>query len=184
MNVEKIEVGERIFEKGKCYIVYGVNGSGKTTLLTSIFTLTPFFKEDVFINGLDARKYNKKEQRSIREQMLYLKSKNNLINYLSNSENNSVLNKNSAEINLFKGKTTQSMSSGEEEISSLTLLEYTDKKILLLDEVTKYMDEANLNKALNIIERLINEDRIILIATHDTRVKIKEAEITYISYKN
>lgn len=52
----------------KCYIVYGVNGSGKTTLFTSIFTLTPFFKEDVLINGIEARKYNKKEQRNIRDQ--------------------------------------------------------------------------------------------------------------------
>ena len=173
----KIKVKEMVFEKG-LYLVLGYNGSGKTTLLTSIFLGEPYFGNDVFYNDINAKDMSKKELLEVRKKMIYLKSSSNLISYFTPNENITFLTKSQQNMDIFdKNSKISVLSGGEEELLSSYLLNIEGKEIILLDEVTNYLDKDNLNSVLKSIEEA-SKDKIVIFATHDERVKFSDC-VTY-----
>lgn len=69
-------------------LLTGENGTGKTTLLDIISLNDLNFKGDVFFDGLSIKKISSKKIQDIkRNHILYIKQKNNLMDFLSKEEN-------------------------------------------------------------------------------------------------
>lgn len=76
----------------------------------------------------------------------------------------------------FKNKLTTSLSGGEEELVASLLYNLPEKEIVLLDEVSNFLDEKNLKVVIERIEKAA-EDKIVIVATHDDRVVLDNAVV-------
>lgn len=165
----EIKVGDYTFKTG-LYKLQGYNGTGKTTLLTAIFLGNDFLKREILFDGKNVKYLSKKEFSKIQSKMIYIKSSGNLLKNMTVEENLLFVSKN-VEINEipFKNKLTTSLSGGEEELVASLLYNLPEKEIVLLDEVSNFLDEKNLKVVIERIEKAA-KDKIVIVATHDDRV--------------
>lgn len=172
----EIKVGDYTFKTG-LYKLLGYNGTGKTTLLTAIFLGNDFLKREILFDGKNVKDLSKKEFSKIQSKMIYIKSSGNLLKNMTVEENLLFVSKN-IEINEipFKNKLTTSLSGGEEELVASLLYNLPEKEIVLLDEVTNFLDEKNLKVVIERIEKAA-KDKIVIVATHDDRVNLTNAII-------
>lgn len=170
----EIKVGDYTFKTG-LYKLLGYNGTGKTTLLTAIFLGNDFLKREILFDGKNVKDLSKKEFNKIQSKMIYIKSSGNLLKNMTVEENLLFVSKN-IEINEtpFKNKLTTSLSGGEEELVASLLYNLPEKEIVLLDEVTNFLDEKNLKVVIERIEKAA-KDKIVIVATHDDRVVLDNA---------
>ena len=164
------------FKKNNIYVIFGDNGVGKTTFLTSIFMLSKYFGESIFYDGIASENLKPLQKKSIKNRMIYLKSKGNLQDFLTIRGNLEYLNIDESIISKtkFLDKKPSELSGGEEQIVSLSLLFIKNKDVILLDEVTSFMDQENENIAKEIFNKA-KKDKIIILTTHDIRFKMDEA---------
>ena len=164
------------FKKNNIYVIFGDNGVGKTTFLTSIFMLSKYFGESIFYDGIACENLTTIQKKNIKNRMIYLKSKGNLQDFLTIRGNLEYLNIDESIISKtkFLDKKPSELSGGEEQIVSLSLLFIKQKDVILLDEVTSFMDQENENIAKEIFTEA-KKDKIIILTTHDIRFKMDEA---------
>lgn len=172
----EIKVGDYTFKTG-LYKLQGYNGTGKTTLLTAIFLGNDFLKREILFDGKNVKDLSKKEFSKIQSKMIYIKSSGNLLKNMTVEENLLYVSKN-VEVNEipFKNKLTTSLSGGEEELVASLLYNLPEKEIVLLDEVSNFLDEKNLKVVIGRIEKAA-KDKIVIVATHDDRVVLDNAVV-------
>lgn len=172
----EIKVGDYTFKTG-LYKLQGYNGTGKTTLLTAIFLGNDFLKREILFDGKNVKDLSKKEFSKIQSKMIYIKSSGNLLKNMTVEENLLFVSKN-VEVNEipFKNKLTTSLSGGEEELVASLLYNLPEKEIVLLDEVSNFLDEKNLKVVIGRIEKAA-KDKIVIVATHDDRVVLDNAVV-------
>ena len=172
----EIKVGDYTFKTG-LYKLQGYNGTGKTALLTAIFLGNDFLKREILFDGKNVKDLSKKEFSKIQSKMIYIKSSGNLLKNMTVEENLLFVSKN-VEINEipFKNKLTTSLSGGEEELVASLLYNLPEKEIVLLDEVSNFLDEKNLKVVIERIEKAA-KDKIVIVATHDDRVVLDNAVV-------
>lgn len=170
----EIKVGNFTFNKG-LYKILGYNGTGKTTLLTAIFLGKDFLNREVLFDGKTIKEIGKKGFEKIQSKMIYLKSSGNFVHNISVEKNLLLISKNiKKEEILFENKSTDSLSGGEEELVTSLFYNLPEKDIVLLDEVTNFLDEKNLKVVIERIEKAA-KNKIVIVATHDDRVVLDNA---------
>lgn len=171
------------FENGKVYAVIGSSGSGKTTILNIIAKLEKYNSGEILYNGKPLNKIN--DQYFFRNDLGYL------------FQNFGLLESNTIEENLDLGligrklkkddKIAQekealkkvgldyldlkqkifALSGGEAQRVAIAKVMLKDPPLILADEPTAALDPKTSEEIMSLILSLRNENRIIILATHN-----------------
>ena len=161
---------------GDCgiYLVKGDNGAGKSSLLSIIGLVDNKYQGSMYFNNQNFRDdvFSFKRTKYRKEHISFLTAKDNLISGISVEANlNFYSDKPFAlpfsDIDL-KEKSVN-LTDGEEQIVALIREIKSDRNIMLLDEITSYLDDAKTKWVLDQLDRL-SKERLIVFATHDERV--------------
>lgn len=180
------------FEKGKVYWLKGENGKGKTTLLNILAALhNGEYSRDIEIN-FDTGDFNIKDidlEWYRKKQISYLFQESSDLNPLidmnlkkrinTDDLKNLYVNFDIQNIQDVSKKKIHAFSGGEHQKLTLFSILSEDKPILLLDEPTNNLDQKSIEaffKALNTVK----ENKIILIVSHDTRLKAAADQIIHL----
>jgi len=151
------------FEAGKVYALIGSSGSGKTTLMNMIGKLESY-DGTIFYRGKDLANY--KSSDFFRQELGYLFQNFGLI------ENQSI------EENLKLGLIGQKLSRSEQRLRQkqaleqvgLAYLDLDNPPLILADEPTASIDPATSQLIMEILLSLRDDNRLIIIATHNPAI--------------
>lgn len=174
------------FKNGNSYALMGYSGSGKSTLLNSIAGFEKIDSGNIYLNG----KKLIADNHFYKTQLGYLFQNYGLIDNLSVDENldiglafqkqskaekrkrkNILLTELNVNVDLKRKIST--LSGGEQQRIALIRLLLKNPNIILADEPTGSLDRTNGEKILDKLLACLNDNKIIIIATHDTDVAKK-----------
>jgi len=176
-------------EIGASYAIIGKSGSGKTTLLNILFGLDSDFEGTYYLFEKKSHEYSIEEWDMIRKNHLQIVFQNfNLLPAMTVYENlyysawlseeedvdvriREVLRKVDLEDRL-KEK-VGNLSGGEKQRIALARATLNHPRVLLLDEPTGNLDEENVDRVLEYLDRIREEGTTIILITHDKRVSEK-----------
>lgn len=179
-------------EENKIYVVIGPNGSGKTTLLKSIAQLYKY-DGDINIKGIDLKRLKHKEKAKIISYLPQHNLKTNIkvetlvrhgryasLNFGENlKELDKKIVKENIEIvginNILK-RNLMDISGGERQLAYLAMVLTQSTPIILFDEPTTFLDISHQIHILEIIKKLKEEGRTIIIVLHDLIQAIEIAD--------
>lgn len=171
------------FENGKVYALIGASGSGKTTLLNILAQLEPYDEGKILYN--DQSLENVKSHTYFRNELGYLFQNFGLLDSQSIKENLdlgliSKKLKKQEKIDLEKealrmvnldylelNQKIFSLSGGEAQRVALAKTILKNPPLILADEPTAALDPETSEEIMSILLSLRNENRIIIIATHN-----------------
>lgn len=161
------------------YVLQGENGSGKTTLLKLLMGYFLPQEGNIQIDGINLNKDSSKEDVIlVRNKVAYLSQDNDFISFLNAQENVSIFNiLNQGKLNdlklldhdEFKNRKGSELSSGEKVLISIERLINENKKIILLDECSDFLDDKNTKTIISKIKEL-GKSRLVIIVSHDPRI--------------
>lgn len=174
-------------DKGDCVSIVGKSGKGKTTILNILGLLEKYDSGTYLLDGCDVSKLNKTEETKIfREKIGYLFQNFALIDDESVLFNLdlSILDKSNKKKNIERinealslvglsdrlNSKVYQLSGGEQQRVAIARLFLKDCSIILADEPTGSLDSENRDLILNLLAKLQNENKTIIIVTHDTYV--------------
>ena len=181
------------FEKGKIYALIGTSGCGKTTLLNMIGRLEAYDKGEIIYDGINLKKIKPSvffrdylgylfqdfgliESRTVRENLnLGLVGKK-----LKEKDKISLMNQALTSVNLSYIDLKQpifELSGGEAQRVALAKIILKNPPIILADEPTASLDPENSKELLSILESLKNQNRTIIIETHNPVIWEKVDEV-------
>ena len=160
------------FTKNNIYVIFGDNGVGKSTFLTSIFLFKKYFNENIYYDGKSVDSLSRSEKNKLQRNMIFMKSKGNLLDFLTVKENLEYFKIDPDNINRtkFLEKKPNELSGGEEQISSLSLLFQKDKEVLLLDHQTLIQTDRSYGGQIFI-------PHLSAQLSNDFRIACKESEL-------
>ena len=157
------------FEDTGIYLMTGDNGSGKSTLLYMMALLDLDFEGSI---SFGAKRFTRRSssvacERFRLENISLILPENNMIAFLDAGENMSLglVRRNRA----VRRQRSDSLSGGEEILVAIEREETLGHGIILLDEVTSALDDANFRRVLSAIEKL-SKHSLLIFATHDQRM--------------
>ena len=193
-------------QTSSCVILKGVSGSGKSTLLSILGALSKPSSGDVIINNDSIAKLPDLHSSLFRAKNLgFIFQSYNLFNELNVEENVSIplvpLGFSQKEINHKvqtalslaniehkKHETVSNLSGGEKQRTAIARALVNNPDIILCDEPTANLDNANSLKFIEVMRKLKSLDKTIIIATHDPifdnldfvddTINIKDGKIT------
>lgn len=187
------------FEKGKLYGIMGESGSGKSTLIQIIGLLIEPTSGILKIDGHDTSKLSEKKIANLRkEELSYIFQSFNLIPTMNVTENvilplytNKNLTKkekvervnnllNSLGIENRNRHYPNQLSGGEQQRVAIARALCNNPEIILADEPTASLDKENTIKILNILKKLSNQDKCVIVICHDDIIKDYADEIIYL----
>ena len=176
--------------KGEWLSIMGSSGSGKTTMMNIIGCMDKPVAGAVYLDGEDITKKSQQELTTIRREKIGLIFQQfHLIQYLTALENvmvaqyyHSMLDEKEALAALEKvglkdraKHLPNQLSGGEQQRVCIARALINNPEIILADEPTGNLDEANENIVINILRELHKEGATIVVVTHDPEVG-EEAE--------
>jgi putative ABC transport system ATP-binding protein len=183
-------------KEGEFLSIVGPSGSGKSTLLAIIGCLDRPTKGKVYLFGKDISKLNDNQLSEFRKKYIgFIFQQYYLFSYLNALENVQISLRISGNSNLEKARELlnkvglgdrlynypNQLSGGQQQRVVIARALAKDPKLILADEPTANIDEKSANEVLDILKKL-NEDenRTIVIVTHDLRVAEKTNRIVVI----
>jgi len=183
-------------KEGEFLSIVGPSGSGKSTLLAIMGCLDRPTKGKVYLFGKDISKLNDNQLSEFRRKYIgFIFQQYYLFSYLNALENVQISLRISENSNLEKAKELlnkvglsdrlynypNQLSGGQQQRVVIARALAKDPKLILADEPTANIDEKSANELLDILKKL-NEDenRTIVIVTHDLRVAEKTNRIAVI----
>jgi len=183
-------------KEGEFLSIVGPSGSGKSTLLSIIGCLDRPTKGKLYLFDKDISKLNDNQLSELRRKYLgFIFQQYYLFNYLNALENVQIGLRISGNNNLQKAKELlnkvglgdrlynypNQLSGGQQQRVVIARALVNDPKLILADEPTVNIDEKSAKELLDILKKL-NEDenRTIVIVTHDLRVAEKTNRIVVI----
>ncbi|KLK95518.1 ABC transporter ATP-binding protein [Lactococcus lactis subsp. lactis] len=184
------------FEAGKVYAIIGQSGSGKTTLLNMIAKLESY-------EG--SIRYEGKELSKIKKHSYFLNDLSYLFQNFGLIENETIdknldlglinqkLSKKTkqekkletlAQVNVAYLKLNQKiyeLSGGEAQRVALAKAILKDSPVILADEPTAALDSENSEEVMKLLLSMKNENRIIIIATHNPAIWKMADEVVELS---
>lgn len=166
------------FVPGKLYVIKGISGCGKSTLLNIIggvetdydgivsFSDNSFMPGYIFQSSLLLSKISVQENLQLinndTERIIQLCEQLNIMNLLT--------------------KLPEQLSGGERQRVAIVRALLQSPKLLLADEPTASLDDDNSKRIAETIAQLRNEDRIIIVATHEHCFDELADEIIHLRY--
>ena len=181
-------------DKGDFVTLFGPNGAGKTTLIRILATIIKGDEGSISISGYDM----KKEVQSIRSEIGLLTHENFLYQNLSVSENlnffariykiknpeESISEKlNRIGIYSKKNELVRNLSSGMKQRASIARSLIHDPNIVLLDEPFVGLDIEGAEYLLQILCDLKNENKTVIVTTHDLKLGLHECNKVIVIHK-
>jgi ATP-binding cassette, subfamily B, bacterial PglK len=171
-----------VFNKGFLNVVYGPSGSGKSTLIDLMSGLISPSNGNIFYDNYDIlidSNYWKNFVSFVPQNIFLLDEtiKNNIIFFEKNKNNinnlDSIIKMCSLDelstergANFKIGENGINISGGQKQRIAIARSLYCEPQILILDEPTSALDEKNIEKVLNLLNK-IKKDVIVIIITHD-----------------
>lgn len=177
-------------QKGEWLAIMGPSGSGKSTLLNILSLMDEQSSGNYFLDSLNVSELDEDEKVKIRREKIGLIFQQfHLIPYLSALENvmlaqyyHSSIDANDAKAVLEKvglahrlSHLPSQMSGGEQQRLCIARALINDPELLLADEPTGNLDEANEQIVLGIFKTLKQEGKTIVLITHNESLG-KEAD--------
>lgn len=169
-------------ESGEFVCFSGVSGCGKTTLLNMIGMIEPFDSGKLLIDG-DEIVTPKQRMQYFRKKLGFLFQNFALVENKTVEQNLKLIRKQDR-TNLtmeealkrvgLSGVLKQkvyTLSGGEQQRVALARLFFKQSEIILADEPTGSLDEANANRIMQILKELHQEGKTIILVTHDEKIK-------------
>ena len=169
-------------ESGEFVCFSGVSGCGKTTLLNMIGMIELFDSGKLLIDG-DAIVTPKQRMQYFRKKLGFLFQNFALVENKTVEQNLKLIRKQDR-TNLtmeealkrvgLSGVLKQkvyALSGGEQQRVALARLFFKQSEIILADEPTGSLDEANANRIMQILKELHQEGKTIILVTHDEKIK-------------
>lgn len=171
-------------EKGEVVVIIGPSGSGKSTLLRCLNALDSFASGEVIIDGIKVNR-DSKDIHKIRLEIGMVFQQFNLFPHLTVIENimlaQRIVRKRSAQISRQKGMEIlglvdlsdkieaypAQLSGGQKQRVAIARALAMDPMILLFDEVTSALDPEMVGEVLEVINKLADKGKTMLIATHE-----------------
>lgn len=171
-------------EKGEAVVIIGPSGSGKSTLLRCLNALDSFASGEVIIDGIKVNR-DSKDIHKIRLEIGMVFQQFNLFPHLTVIENimlaQRIVRKRSAQISRQKGMEIlglvdlsdkieaypAQLSGGQKQRVAIARALAMDPMILLFDEVTSALDPEMVGEVLEVINKLADKGKTMLIATHE-----------------
>ncbi|MCR4672693.1 MAG: ABC transporter ATP-binding protein [Lachnospiraceae bacterium] len=172
-------------EKGEWVAIMGPSGSGKSTLMNIIGCMDRPSEGEVLMDGIDIAKMNQKELTLIRRDKIGLVFQQfHLVNYLTAVENvmlsqyyHSIPDEKEALEALDRvglaGRARHlpsQLSGGEQQRVCVARALINYPEIILADEPTGNLDEANEKIIMDLFHNLHNEGTTLIVVTHDPEV--------------
>ena len=172
-------------KKGDWIAIMGSSGSGKTTMMNIIGCMDRPSNGQVLRNGVDISKENQKNLTNIRREKIGLIFQQfHLISYLTALENvmvaqyyHSMIDEKEALEALRKvgladraKHLPSQLSGGEQQRVCIARALINNPEIILADEPTGNLDEANEIMVIEILKQLHKEGATIIVVTHDPEV--------------
>lgn len=173
-------------KSGEFICIYGESGSGKSTLMNIIGGLDNNYYGKVTIDEKNIKDYNLDNYR--RDKVGFVFQNFNLISYLTIFENVMIMldmaklpkkekinmTKNALQkVGLLKymNKRPNELSGGQKQRVAIARAIINKPDIILADEPTGALDRKNSNKILNILKKISNEGKLVIVVTHSDSVK-------------
>lgn len=169
-------------ESGEFVCFSGVSGCGKTTLLNMIGMIEPFDSGKLLIDG-EAMVTPKQRMEYFQKKLGFLFQNFALVENKTVEQNLKLIRKQDR-TNLtmeealkrvgLSGVLKQkvyTLSGGEQQRVALARLFFKQSEIILADEPTGSLDEANANRIMQILKELHQEGKTIILVTHDEKIK-------------
>lgn len=186
---KKLEVLKNVsysFESGKFYAIMGKSGSGKSTLVNSIVGFIKLDKGEIIIDGITPK--GDKTFSDIRSKKVGLVYQNFLLNdnmtafenvmlptYLNNDLNNrrNEVKKILKDLGLEKRMNhyPKELSGGECQRVAIARALVNNPKIIIADEPTGNLDDKNEKYIFNLLKKIANDGKCIIIVTHNNEIK-------------
>ena len=172
-------------EEGEWVAIMGPSGSGKSTMMNIISCLDKPSLGEVLLDGVDIAKESSKNLTEIRRDKIGLIFQQfHLVNYLTALENVMVAQyyhsmpdeKEALEALERVGLKDRArhlpsqLSGGEQQRVCIAIALINHPEIMLADEPTGNLDEANENIVLDIFKQLHDEGTTLIVVTHDPEV--------------
>ena len=176
------------FNSGELTVVTGGNGTGKSSLLNIIQGLSSPTEGEIVLNGME--NFSTLEETDILDYLSVYSSEFHVfpgsvsknINFtLFNKENYESNNLDSLNLNVslshqIDGKATN-ISQGQKQKILLMRSLSQEKDIYLFDEPTGNLDRNSTELFLNEVEKLVNEEKIVIVVTHDKDVIARASKV-------
>lgn len=194
-NLNKYFEGKRIFEdfsleikKGEMVALVGNSGCGKTTLLNMIGLLEPIDSGELILCGhVNVKPGSKKAERLLRESISYLFQnyaliENETVQYnlmlalkyvaISKSEKEERLRQALKEVGLtgIERQKVFRLSGGEQQRVAIARCMLKPCELILADEPTGSVDSDNREIILDLVQKMHEQGKTIVIVTHDSYV--------------
>ena len=176
------------FNSGELTVITGGNGTGKSSFLNIIQGLSSPTEGDIVLNGMES--FSTLEETDILDYLSVYSSEFHVfpgsvsknINFtLFNKENSESNNLDSLNLNVslshqIDGKATN-ISQGQKQKILLMRSLSQEKDIYLFDEPTGNLDRNSTELFLNEVEKLVNEEKIVIVVTHDKDVIARASKV-------
>ncbi len=170
----------------------GPNGCGKTTLAKIISGLLKPNKGTVYIEDVDI--YGSEDAPNILDKVIYVHDKpiilkgsvryNASYGIMVNRRREGDINYVNKLMKLFKiealaDKDAKKLSAGQQQIVSLIRALAVRPKYLILDEPLQYLDDERRELVIKYLQKIIDEDTKVIVATHETEL-LRYADKIYV----
>ena len=176
------------FNSGELTVIIGGNGTGKSSLLNIIQGLSSPTEGDIVLNGIES--FSTLEETNIFDYLSVYSSEFHVFpGSVSKNINFNLFNKENYELNNFDGlnlnvalshqidgKATN-ISQGQKQKILLMRSLSQEKDIYIFDEPTGNLDRNSTELFLNEVEKLVSEEKIVIVVTHDKDVIARASKV-------
>jgi putative ABC transport system ATP-binding protein len=176
---------------GEFVVFSGPSGCGKTTLLNIIGALEPFDSGTIVVDGLDVSK-RKVHLKYFREKAGFLFQNFALVDNKTVKENLKMIRKGSrTELSIEEALISvgleekidnkiYTLSGGEQQRVALARLMLKKCDVILADEPTGSLDQANTRIVLDILKNMNKQGKTVILVTHDEFVKSQFERVVFL----
>ena len=188
-NIKVLNNVSYSFESGKLYAVVGKSGSGKSTLIQLIGLLLDDYDGEILIHSKDISKLSDNEKAVLKNKKIGFVFQSFYLNPLMKAVENVMLPlyiNNDMKIDDMKklalskleelgikDRAThypKELSGGEQQRVAIARALINDPDIILADEPTGSLDEENEEKILQILKKLSNDGKCVIVVSHSKKI--------------
>lgn len=179
-------------DDGEFIVLSGESGRGKTTLLNIIGAIEPFDAGRIMVDGIDISK-KKNQLIYLQQKVGFLFQNFALIDHKTVRQNLQLIKRKSRSETTIEEALQQvglankvnqkvySLSGGEQQRVALARLMLKQCDIIFADEPTGSLDHKNAEQVMQIMQKLNEQGKTIVLVTHDEWVKQYASRVVYLT---